>query len=161
MTDYAAAFPSLEFERLDEGILAITLRAEGRLNAISSAMHGELATVWTAIDKDPDTRVVLVRGAGGNFSSGGDLDLIDEIISDFDARARVLQETRDLVYNVINCRKPIVTAVQGVTFTIGIELMLAGDIVVAADDARFCQMEPKRGIAPLAGAQFRMLMRTG
>jgi enoyl-CoA hydratase/carnithine racemase len=57
--------------------------------------------------------------------------------------------------------KPIVTAVQGITYTIGIELMLAGDIVVAADTARFCQMESRRGIAPLGGAHFRFLSRTG
>src|SRR5437588_1372355 len=59
------------------------------------------------------------------------------------------------------CRKPIVTAVQGIVFTIGIEMMLAGDIVVAADDCRFCQMESKRGIAPLGGAHFRFLTRAG
>jgi enoyl-CoA hydratase/carnithine racemase len=59
------------------------------------------------------------------------------------------------------CRKPIVTAVQGITFTVGIEMMLAGDIVVAADDCRFCQMEAKRGIAPLGGAHFRYVERAG
>jgi len=59
------------------------------------------------------------------------------------------------------CRKPIVTAVQGIVFTIGIEMMLAGDIVIAADDCRFCQMESKRGIAPLGGAHFRFLTRAG
>jgi enoyl-CoA hydratase/carnithine racemase len=59
------------------------------------------------------------------------------------------------------CRKPIVTAVNGICFTIGIEMMLAGDIVVAADDCRFSQMEAKRGIAPLGGAHFRFLSRTG
>ena len=53
------------------------------------------------------------------------------------------------------------TAVQGICFTISIEMMLAGDIVVAADDARFCQMESKRGIAPLGGAHFRYLTRAG
>src|SRR5262249_57576331 len=59
------------------------------------------------------------------------------------------------------CRKPIVTAVQGIVFTIGMEMMLAGDIVVAADDCRFCQMESRRGIAPLGGAHFRYLTRAG
>ncbi|MGT2490037.1 enoyl-CoA hydratase-related protein [Cupriavidus basilensis] len=51
--------------------------------------------------------------------------------------------------------------VQGITYTIGIEMMLAGDIVIAADTARFCQMESCRGIAPLGGAHFRYLTRTG
>src|SRR5437588_10298640 len=59
------------------------------------------------------------------------------------------------------CRKPIVTAVQGIVFTIGIEMMLAGDIVVAADDCRFCQMESKRGIVPLGCAHFRFLRGAG
>ena len=59
------------------------------------------------------------------------------------------------------CRKPIVTAVTGIVFTVGIEMMLAADIVIAADTARFCQMESRRGIAPLGGAHFRFLTRTG
>ena len=59
------------------------------------------------------------------------------------------------------CRKPVVTAVQGICFTVGIEMALAGDIVVAAEDSRFCQMESKRGIAPLGGAHFRYLTRAG
>jgi enoyl-CoA hydratase/carnithine racemase len=59
------------------------------------------------------------------------------------------------------CRKPVVTAVQGICFTVGIEMALAGDIVVAAEGSRFCQMEAKRGIAPLGGAHFRFLTRAG
>ncbi|HZZ90512.1 MAG TPA: enoyl-CoA hydratase-related protein [Caulobacteraceae bacterium] len=59
------------------------------------------------------------------------------------------------------CRKPVVTAVQGITFTVGIEMALAGDIVIAADDCRFCQMEAKRGIAPLGGAHYRYISRAG
>jgi enoyl-CoA hydratase/carnithine racemase len=57
--------------------------------------------------------------------------------------------------------KPLVTAVQGITFTVGIEIALAGDIVVAASDARFCQLEPKRGLAPLGGATVRYVQRAG
>jgi enoyl-CoA hydratase len=59
------------------------------------------------------------------------------------------------------CRKPIVTAVQGIVFTLGIEIMLAGDIVVAASNCRFSQLEAKRGLAPLGGAHFRFLTRAG
>ena len=59
------------------------------------------------------------------------------------------------------CRKPIVTAVQGITFTLGIEVALAGDIVVAADDCRFSQLEPARGIHATGGATFRFVERGG
>src|SRR5262249_35613805 len=58
-------------------------------------------------------------------------------------------------------REPLITAVQGITFTIGIEIALAGDLVVAAADARFCQLEPKRGLAPLGGATVRYVQRAG
>src|SRR5207247_6217943 len=57
--------------------------------------------------------------------------------------------------------KPVISVVHGITYTIGIEMMLAGDIVIAADTARFRQLESKRGIAPLGGAHFRYLTRTG
>ena len=59
------------------------------------------------------------------------------------------------------CRKPVIAVVQGITYTVGIEMMLAADIAVAADTARFAQLEAKRGIAPLGGAHFRYLTRTG
>jgi enoyl-CoA hydratase len=59
------------------------------------------------------------------------------------------------------CRKSLVTAVQGIVFTIGIEIALAGDIVIAAETSRFCQMESKRGIAPLGGPHFRYITRAG
>ena len=79
MTDLAASFPSLDFDRPEDGILVITMRAEGRLNAADAAMHRDLAEVWRAVDADSGTRAVIIRGAGGTFSSGGDFDLIEEI----------------------------------------------------------------------------------
>jgi len=73
----------------------------------------------------------------------------------------MLEGNVDAFGMVKQCRKPIITAVQGICFTVGIEMMLAGDIVIAAEDCRFCQMESKRGIAPLGGAHFRYLTRAG
>ena len=147
MIDYAAAFPSLGFARPEDGILVITLSAEGRLNAVNAAMHGELAAVWTTIDKDPDTRAVIIRGAGGTFSAGGDLELIDEVITDFGARARVLQETRDLVYNVINCGMPIVSAMDGVAVGAGLVVGLLADVSIAARSARLIDGHTRIGLA--------------
>jgi enoyl-CoA hydratase len=147
MTEYADAFPSLGFDRPEDGILVITLSAAGRLNAVNAAMHGELAAVWPVIDKDPDTRAVVIRGAGGTFSSGGDLDLIDEIVNDFAARARVLQETRDLVYNVINCGRPIVSAMDGVAVGAGLVVGLLADVSIAARSARLIDGHTRIGLA--------------
>jgi enoyl-CoA hydratase len=88
MEERYAAFPSLELDRPAPHVLRLTLRAPGRLNAVSGTMHGELAAVWRAIGEDDETRAVIVRGADGAFSAGGDLDLVLEIASDYETRRR-------------------------------------------------------------------------
>ena len=145
--DLEARFPSLAFERADGGVLIITLHAPGRLNAINAAMHAELAGVWRAVDADDEARVAVVRGAGGTFSSGGDLELVEEIASDFTARARVLREARDLVYNVINCSKPIVSAIDGVAVGAGLVVALLADVSIAGRSARLIDGHTRLGVA--------------
>jgi enoyl-CoA hydratase len=147
MTDYRAEFPSLQFDRPEDGILVITLSATGTLNALDAAMHGDLAAVWPAIDKDPDTRAVIVRGASGTFSSGGDLALVDELVADFGARARVLRETRELVYNVINCSRPIVSAMDGAAVGAGLVVGLLADVSIVARSARLIDGHTRLGVA--------------
>lgn len=124
-------FPSLEFDRPDANILRITLRAEGRLNAVGETMHGELADVWTAIGRDSDIRAVVVRGADGAFSAGGDLDLVLAIADDYETRRRVFHEARDLVYNLLSCPTPIVSAMTGPAVGAGLVVGLLADISIA------------------------------
>src|SRR5918997_948935 len=100
MTDVYAEFESLQFRRPEDGLLEIIMSTPGKLNAAGHDMHRDLANVWLAIDKDPETRVVIVRGEARAFSSGGDLDLVKDMADDFAVRIRVLKEARDLVYNV-------------------------------------------------------------
>src|SRR5580693_1480939 len=107
MTDLYGPFPGLKFDRPAEGVLRITMDAPG-LNAVSPAVHRELADIWLTVDRDPDTRVALLRGAGRAFSAGGSFELLDTLMSDYAVRTRVMREARDLVFNVINCSKPIV-----------------------------------------------------
>ena len=139
-------FPSLELDRPAEHVLRLTLRAEGRLNAVSGTMHRELASIWKTIGEDDDTRVVIVRGADGAFSSGGDLDLVLDIASDHETRVRVFHEARDLVYNVIDCQKPIVAAITGPAVGAGLAVGLLADVSIATPSARIVDGHTKLGV---------------
>ena len=112
MTDGYHNFPSLTFERPAPGLLKVVLDGP-HLNAVGPDVHRELADVWLTIDRDPDVRVALLTGAGRAFSAGGSFDLIEQMTNDYAARTRVMREARDLVMNVINCSKPIVSALHG------------------------------------------------
>jgi enoyl-CoA hydratase/carnithine racemase len=146
MTDRYGAFPSLELDRPAPGVLRLTLRAPGRLNAVSGAVHRELAAVWPAIGEDDETRAVIVRGADGAFSAGGDLDLVVEIASDAAARARVFHEARDLVYNVVSCPKPIVSAMTGPAVGAGLAVGLLADISITTPSARIIDGHTRLGV---------------
>jgi len=146
MSDRYAQFTSLTFDRPDTGILRVTLGAAG-LNAVSAEVHRELADVWLAIDRDPDVRVAILQGAGKGFSSGGSFELIDNMINDYGVRARVMREARDLVYNVINCSKPIISAIHGPAVGAGLVAALLADISIATRTARIIDGHTRLGVA--------------
>ena len=139
-------------------ILKIVIDNPTKMNAFSPEMMEELSTAFTVLDRDDDLWVGVLCAEGKHFTAGLDMPKF------FGPTAVKMDRPAGNIdpFGLQNrCRKPIVTAIQGVCFTIGIEIMLAGDIVVAADDVRLCQMESKRGIAPLGGAHFRYLTRAG
>jgi enoyl-CoA hydratase len=145
--DAYAEFRSLAFDRPEEGVLRITLRAPGKLNAVDADAHRELAAVWQTVDRDPETRVVVVRGADGAFSAGGDLALVEAIAGDWDTRLRVFHEARELVYNVVNCSKPIVSAIEGPAVGAGLAVALLADVSVATPTARIIDGHTRLGVA--------------
>ena len=110
-------------------------------------MHRELALVWRDIDADADIRAVLVRGAGANFSSGGDYALIERMIADEATLLRVWKEASDLVYNIVNCSKPVVAAVRGVAVGAGLAIALLADVSIAATDAKILDGHTRLGVA--------------
>ncbi|HSX21551.1 MAG TPA: enoyl-CoA hydratase-related protein, partial [Gaiellaceae bacterium] len=140
-------FTSLEIDRPEQWILRITFRNPATRNSIGDEAHRQLAAVWRVIDRDPDTRVVLVRGADGTFSSGGDLDLVESIARDSETRMRVFEEARDLVYNIVNCSKPIVSAIDGACVGAGLAVALLADISIAAPSAKIVDGHTRLGVA--------------
>lgn len=145
--DYAARFPALRFSSTADGILELVMSVPGRLNAADRSMHRQLADVWLEISRDPAVDVVVVRGEGGAFSAGGDFDMIEDIITDFDDRATVWREARDLVYNLINCDKPVVSAIEGPAVGAGLVLGLLADISVAGRNAKIIDGHTRIGVA--------------
>jgi enoyl-CoA hydratase len=146
MSDAYGAFPGLTIDRPADGVLRITLDAPG-LNAVSPAVHRELADVWLTIDRDPETRVALLRGAGKAFSAGGSFDLLGEMINDYATRTRIMREARDLVFNVINCAKPIVSAIHGPAVGAGLVAGILADVSVVARTARIIDGHTRIGVA--------------
>jgi enoyl-CoA hydratase len=147
VTTRYAEFTSLELDRPEEWILRLTLRNPAKLNAVGAEAHGQLAEIWHAIERDPETRVVVVRGADGAFSSGGDLDLVTEIATDAGTRLRVFHEARNLVYNIVNCSKPIVAAIDGPAVGAGLAVALLADISIAAPSAKIVDGHTRLGVA--------------
>jgi enoyl-CoA hydratase len=140
-------FTSLELDRPEPSILRITLRNPEKLNAVDDEAHGQLARIWQIVDRDEETRVVLVRGADGVFSSGGDLALVEQIARDYATRLRVFHEARNLVYNIVDCSKPIVAAIDGHAVGAGLAVALLADISIAAPSARIVDGHTKLGVA--------------
>jgi enoyl-CoA hydratase len=143
-------FPSLRCEPGDkpgqEGVLTLVLDAPG-LNSVGPQMHGDLADIWPVIDRDPAVRVVLVRGEGKAFSSGGSFDLLEETIGDYEARIRIMREARDLVLNMVNFDKPVVSAIRGPAVGAGLVVALLADISVAGRTAKIIDGHTKLGVA--------------
>ena len=140
-------FHQLSFERRDNGVLLVTLNRPEKYNAADEEMHSELARVWTAISADPETRVAVVTGAGKAFSAGGDLAMVERMAGNHARVAHMLSEMSDLVYNMINCEKPIVSAVNGVAVGAGLAVALLADISICAEDATLGDGHVKLGVA--------------
>lgn len=139
-------------------VFKIVIDNAAKKNAFTPAMMEQLSDALTELHDSEIYRVGVVCAEGGDFTAGLDM---PKFFGPAAEKRNIKEGNVDPFGLAKRCRKPVITAVQGVVFTIGIELMLAGDIVVAASDARFCQMEAKRGIAPLGGAHFRFLSRAG
>ena len=141
-------------------VFTITVDRSAKMNGFTPEMFDALSDALTQLDEDPDLWVGVLAFAGKHTTAGLDLPRFAAAFAS-DGRNAPVDARVDAFALKRRCRKPVVMAVQGVTFTIGIEMLLAADIVVAADDCRFCQMEPKRGLAVFGGAHVRYVERAG
>ena len=146
--------------KLQEGVFLIGIDRPEKLNGFTPHMMRSMAKAYTSYEHDAEARCAVVYAEGKHFTAGLDLPKMaphlgsdslmveDNEIDPFDLRAPFRS-------------KPVIFAVQGICFTLGIEMMLAADMVVAASDTRFSQLEVKRGLMATGGATVRMVERAG
>jgi enoyl-CoA hydratase len=144
--DYAS-YQHLLFERRDNGVLLITMNRPEAYNAADEVMHGDLARLWSDVSRDDETRVAVITGAGKAFSAGGDLAMVQRMAGNYEATTRMLSEMSDLVYNLVNCEKPVISAINGVAVGAGLVIALLADISICALDARLGDGHVKLGAA--------------
>lgn len=142
---YQEQFSRLKFENHQPGVLEVIFSGPN-LNAVDEPTHAEIPAIWPVIDKDPEVRAVIVRGEGKAFSAGGDFGLIDKQIVDFEFRMQIMRESKELFYNIINCRKPIISAIHGPAVGAGLVVALMADISIAAHDARIIDGHTRLGV---------------
>ena len=147
MTVRYSGYERLVFDYPEERILRITFNRPERYNALDAVGHREITYVWREVDDDPDVDVVVITGAGKAFSAGGDFDMVEQIIDDFDTRARTWKEARDLVYNIINCGKPIISAINGPAVGAGLVAGLMADISIVARSVSLTDGHTRLGVA--------------
>lgn len=141
-----------DYERLrlawpEPGILEVVMDRPERLNAADETMHAELARIWRDIDAADEVRVAILKGAGRGFSAGGDLEMVEAMTRDHATLQRVWKEAREIVFGVIDCSKPIVSAMRGPAVGAGLAAGLLADVSIAARSARIIDGHTRLGVA--------------
>ncbi len=141
-------FQFVLFDRRNDGVMLVTLNRPEVMNATNNRMHWELTQVWGVLDADPAIKAVVVTGAGDRaFSAGGDLDVVEEMANSQEATLRVMKEASDIVYNMLACDKPIISAINGTAVGAGLAVALLADVSVMAEDAKLTDGHARLGVS--------------
>ena len=139
-------YQHLAFERRPNGVVLVTINRPEVLNATNDRLHWELTQIWLTLDADASARVAVVTGAGRAFSAGGDLAMVDANSRDPKRLARTMREASDIVYNMINLDKPVISAINGVAVGAGLVVALLADISIMSETARFTDGHTRLGV---------------
>jgi enoyl-CoA hydratase len=142
-----STYSRLTFDYPSEGVLLIKINRPARLNAMDAQLHTELSKVWLDVDRDEECRVVVITGEGKAFSAGGDFEMVQDTLGSYAVVTRLLQEAADIVHNITNCSKPVISAINGTAVGAGLAVALTADISIAAENARVTDGHLKLGVA--------------
>jgi enoyl-CoA hydratase len=144
--DRYARYTRLKFDRPHANVLRITISTETKHNLMDPEMHQELGDVWRDVEADETVSAAILTAAGVSFSSGGNIKRSKDTY-EFEDRARTMKEAHNIVYNMINCNKPIVSAVRGYAVGAGLACALLADISIVTKDAKLLDGHTRIGVA--------------
>ena len=147
MTGRYEKYTQFDIDYPADRVLRITFNRPETYNSVNAEAHTQLTNIWRDIDADPDISAVVVTGTGKAFSSGGDFEMIEEMIGDDEVRAATWKEAKDLVYNVVNCNKPIISAINGVAVGAGLVVGILADVSIAGKSAKIVDGHTRLGVA--------------
>ncbi len=147
MSDRYAKYDAFDIDYPIDRVLRITFNNPKTYNSLDAKGHNQITYIWRDIDLDPDISAVIVTGKGKAFSSGGDFGMIEANMNDETQRIQAWKEARDLVFNVIDCNKPIISALNGVAVGAGLVVGMLADISIAAKSARIVDGHVRLGVA--------------
>lgn len=141
-------FEFIRFDRHPDGVLLATLNRPEVMNATNARLHWELTKLWGVVDNDASVKVVVVTGAGDRaFSAGGDLAWVEQMVGNAEIVSVVMKEASDIVYNMLNCRKPIISAINGTAVGAGLAVALMADVSVMSETARITDGHARLGVS--------------
>lgn len=139
-------YASLKLDWPAERVLRVTM-SRGKMNAMDYELHHDLAGIWRFVDADPQVGAVIITGAGKAFSAGGDFEMEKRITEDFQFRTLMWKDARDLVMNILECNKPIVSAINGPAAGGGLVAGIMADVSIAAKGAKIVDAHVRLGVA--------------
>jgi len=141
-------FQFLKFEHKPNGVLLITINRPEVMNATNARLHWELTKIWGVVNDDAKTKVAVITGAGDKaFSAGGDLNWITGMVGNAKTINSVMTEASDIVYNVMACEKPVISAINGVAVGAGLAVAMMADISIMAEEAKITDGHVKLGVS--------------
>lgn len=143
----ARVYRGLEIRREEDGVVVVTIVGRDKVNSLDAQDHAELADVWKHLSEEDEARVIVVTGRGSAFCAGGNAAMEKDAAGNHAAIYRLFKEARDLVFNMIDCDLPIVSAINGPAAGAGLAVALLADVSIIGDDVVLTDGHTNIGIA--------------
>lgn len=143
-----SSYEGLKISR-EGAVLTVALHNPGKKNALTPIMHDEIERIWDEVDRDDDVNVVILTGTGDAFCSGLDLNSLQgDAGAERQIRRPGTKNLRKILYNMLDCEKPIIGKIRGPAYGHGLNILLGSDMVIASENAKLCDSHAKIGVAP-------------